>query len=38
MPNFYQHVKCPTRKDKILDHCYSPFKEGYKATYSTIIW
>ncbi|XP_076745749.1 uncharacterized protein LOC112435595 [Maylandia zebra] len=31
MPNFYQHVPCPTRGDRILDHCYTPYKQGYKA-------
>lgn len=32
LPHFYQHVTCPTRGDRTLDHCYTPFKEGYKAT------
>ncbi len=27
MPNFHQHVSCPTT----LDHCYSQFKNAYKA-------
>ena len=31
MPNFHQHVSCPTRGEKTLDHCYSLFKGGYKA-------
>ncbi|XP_039908517.1 uncharacterized protein LOC120747010 [Simochromis diagramma] len=31
MPNFHQHVTCPTRGNNTLDHCYSPFKGGYKA-------
>ncbi|XP_076734249.1 uncharacterized protein lrrc38a isoform X1 [Maylandia zebra] len=31
MPNFYQHVSCPTRGDRILDYCYTPYKQGYKA-------
>lgn len=29
--NFYQHVPCSTRGNNTLDHCYTPFKEGYKA-------
>ncbi len=31
MPNFHQHVSCPTRGPKTLDHCYSQFKNAYKA-------
>ncbi|XDV17385.1 hypothetical protein PO909_023250, partial [Leuciscus waleckii] len=31
MPNFYQHVTCPTRGNNTLDHCYSQFKNAYKA-------
>ncbi|KAK7881961.1 hypothetical protein WMY93_028135 [Mugilogobius chulae] len=31
LPNFYQHVTCPTRGVNILDHCYSTFKNGYKS-------
>ncbi|XP_041841970.1 uncharacterized protein LOC121640325 [Melanotaenia boesemani] len=31
MPEFTQHINCPTRGERTLDHCYSPFKEGYKA-------
>ena len=31
MPNFRQHITCATRGDKTLDHCYTPFKNGYKA-------
>ncbi len=31
MPNFYQHVSCPTRGPNTLDHCYSQFKNAYKA-------
>ncbi len=31
MPNFHQHVSCPTRGPNTLDHCYSPFKNAYKA-------
>ncbi len=26
MPNFQQHVSCPTRGSNTLDHCYTPFK------------
>ena len=31
MPNFYQHVSCPTRGPNTLDHCYTQFKHAYKA-------
>ncbi len=31
MPNFHQHVSCPTRGPNTLDHCYSQFKNAYKA-------
>ncbi len=31
MPNFHQHVSCPTRGPNTLDHCYSRFKNAYKA-------
>ncbi len=37
MPNFYQHVFCPTRGPNTLDHCYnhclkSPLTTEYKAS------
>ncbi len=31
MPNFHQHVSCPTRGPNTLDRCYTPFKNAYKA-------
>ena len=31
LPKFYQHVKCSTRKDKTLDHCYTTIKDAYKS-------
>jgi len=31
MPNFHQHITCATRGERTLDHCYTPFKRGYKA-------
>ncbi len=31
MPNFHQHVSCPTRGPNTVDHCYTPFKNAYKA-------
>ncbi len=31
MPNLYQHVSCPTRGPKTLDHCYTQFKNAYNA-------
>lgn len=33
MPNFHKNVPYPTRGDNTLDHCYSPFNNGYKATF-----
>ncbi len=31
MPNFHQHVSCPTRGPNTLDHCYTQFKSAYNA-------
>ncbi|KAI5616827.1 gastrula zinc finger protein XlCGF28.1-like [Silurus asotus] len=31
LPNFYQHITCPTRGERTLDHCYTTLKNGYKA-------
>ncbi len=31
IPNFHQHVSCPTRGLNTLDHCYTQFKNAYKA-------
>jgi endonuclease/exonuclease/phosphatase (EEP) superfamily protein YafD len=31
LPNFYQHVKCATRRKKTLDHLYSTHRDAYKA-------
>ncbi len=31
MPNFHQHISCPTRGPNTLDHCYTPFKKAYNA-------
>ncbi len=31
MPNFHQHVSCPTRGPNTLDHCYTQFKNAYNA-------
>jgi len=31
MPTFHQHIMCATRGERTLDHCYMPFKRGYKA-------
>ena len=30
-PDLRQHIRCPTRGERTLDHCYSPFKDGNKA-------
>ncbi len=31
MLNFQQHISCPTRGQNSLDHCYTQFKNAYKA-------
>uniref|UniRef100_A0AAZ3Q1D7 Fish virus induced TRIM protein n=1 Tax=Oncorhynchus tshawytscha TaxID=74940 RepID=A0AAZ3Q1D7_ONCTS len=31
LPKFYQHIDCATRGGKTLDHCYSNFRDAYKA-------
>ncbi|GFN78440.1 reo_6 protein [Plakobranchus ocellatus] len=31
LPNFYQHVTCPTRGINTLDQCYSKMNSAYKA-------
>ena len=32
LPRYKQHVDCPTRKDKTLDHCYTVYKGAYLAS------
>ncbi len=31
MPNFHQHISCPTRGPNTLDHCYTQFKKANNA-------
>ncbi|KAK1802112.1 hypothetical protein P4O66_004453 [Electrophorus voltai] len=31
VPTLYQHVIFPTRGNRTLDHCYTPYKDSYKA-------
>ncbi len=31
LPDFHQHISCPTRGQNTLDHCYTQFKNAYKA-------
>ncbi len=31
LPKYYQHISCPTRGDKILDHFYSTIKGAYRS-------
>ncbi len=31
MPNFHQHISCPTRGPNTLDHSYTQFKKAYNA-------
>ncbi len=31
LPNFHQHISCPTRVLNTLDHCYTPLNNAYKA-------
>ncbi|KAK3539727.1 hypothetical protein QTP70_012874, partial [Hemibagrus guttatus] len=30
-PNFHQHITCPTRVGRTLDHCYKQYMDCYKA-------
>ncbi|KAK1804661.1 hypothetical protein P4O66_020656 [Electrophorus voltai] len=30
-PKLYQHITFPTRGNRTLDHCYTPYKDSYKA-------
>ena len=32
LPKFHQHVSCPTRGDKTLDHVYTNIPEAYRAS------
>ncbi len=29
-PKYFQHITINTRGDRVLDHCYSPFRDAYK--------
>ncbi|KAK1790998.1 hypothetical protein P4O66_002021 [Electrophorus voltai] len=31
VPKLYQHVIFPTRENRTLDHCYTPYQDSYKA-------
>ncbi len=31
VPNFHQHIDCSTRGINTLDHCYTAFKNSYRA-------
>ncbi|KAI3353757.1 hypothetical protein L3Q82_004989 [Scortum barcoo] len=31
LPNYRQHIKCPTRDTNILDHCYTTLKDTYRS-------
>ena len=31
LPKFYQHIDCSTCAGNTLDHCYSNFRDAYKA-------
>ena len=31
MPDFHQHIDCTTRGINTVNHCYMPFKDGYRA-------
>ncbi|KAK1798576.1 hypothetical protein P4O66_006873 [Electrophorus voltai] len=31
VPNLYQHVTFSTRGNRTLDHCYTTYKDSYKA-------
>ncbi len=30
-PKYFQHIIINTRGDRVLDHCYSPFRDAYKS-------
>ncbi len=30
-PKYFQHIPINTRGDRVLDHCYSPFRDAYKS-------
>ncbi|GAA6092342.1 uncharacterized protein LOC113651616 isoform X1, partial [Tachysurus ichikawai] len=30
-PKYFQHITIKTRGDRVLDHCYSPFRDAYKS-------
>ncbi len=30
-PKYFQHITINTRGDRVLDHCYTPFREAYKS-------
>lgn len=36
LSNIHQHITCPTRVERMLDHCYTSFKDSY--TGSSTIW
>ncbi len=31
VPKYFQHITINTRGDRVLDHCYSPFRDAYKS-------
>ena len=31
LPKYFQHVTCSTRGERILDQCWTPFRESYRA-------
>ncbi|KAF7641217.1 hypothetical protein LDENG_00288860, partial [Lucifuga dentata] len=31
LPKYHQHIRFPTRQEQTLDHCYTPFRDCYKA-------
>ncbi len=38
LPNFHQHISCPTRGLNTLDHCYTPLNNAYKASFTAGFW
>ncbi len=30
-PKYFQHITINTRGDRVLDHCYTPFRDAYKS-------
>ncbi len=36
-PKYFQHITINTRGDRVLDHCYSPFRDACKLDHSSVL-